>query len=110
MSGWIDEDPPEETKMTDITKELADVLHHMRRVIDDDNGARVYFGDTTKVRIDAILERYEESCNAPEPIINRVEIITHDEGRVYVNWEKDNKIVTSLQDGRKTLKIFINKQ
>jgi hypothetical protein len=96
--------------MADITKELADVLQHIRRVIDDGNGARVYFGDTTKVRIDAILERYEESCKTSEPIINRVEIITHDEGKVYVNWEKDNKIVTSLQDSRRTLKVFINKQ
>ena len=94
--------------MTDITKELADVLQHIRRVIDDGNGTPVYFGDTTKVRIDAILERYEDSCKTSEPIINRVEIITHDEGRVYVNWEKDNKIVTSIQDDGKTLKVFVN--
>jgi hypothetical protein len=94
----------------EIVKELAEVLQHIRRVIDDGNGTPVYFGDTTKVRIDAILERYEDSGKTPEPTINRVEIITHDEGRVYVNWEKDNKIVTSLQDGGKTLKIFINKQ
>jgi hypothetical protein len=45
----------------------------------------------------------------PEPVINRVEVITHDEGRVYVNWEKDNKITTSLQDEGRTLKIFVNK-
>jgi hypothetical protein len=95
--------------MTEITKELAVVLHHIRRVIDDGNGTPVYFGDTTKVRIDAILERYEESCKTPEPIINRVEIITHDGGRVYVNWEKDNRITTSLQDDGRTLKIFVNK-
>ena len=94
--------------MTEITKELADVLQHIRRVIDDGNGARVYFGDTTKVRIDAILERYEDSCKTSEPIINRVEIITHDEGRVYVNWEKDNKITTSLQDDGRTIKVFVN--
>jgi hypothetical protein len=45
----------------------------------------------------------------PEPVITRVEVITHDEGRVYVNWEKDNKITTSLQDDGRTLKIFVNK-
>ena len=111
MIGWIDEDPlmtTEETEMTEITKELVEVLQHIRRVIDDGNGNLVYFGDATKVRIDAILERYEESCRNPEPVINRVEIITHDEGRVYVNWEKDNKITTSLQDEGRTLKVFVN--
>ena len=45
----------------------------------------------------------------PEPIINRVEVITHEEGRVYVNWKKDNKITTSLQDDGRTLKVFVNK-
>ena len=43
----------------------------------------------------------------PEPVITRVEVIT-DEGRVYTNWEKDNKITTSLQDDGKTLKVFVN--
>jgi hypothetical protein len=45
----------------------------------------------------------------PEPVITRVELITHEEGRVYVNWKKDNKITTSLQDNGKTLKIFVTK-
>ena len=44
----------------------------------------------------------------PEPVITRVEVIT-DNGRDYVNWEKDNKITTSLQDDGKTLKVFVNK-
>lgn len=44
----------------------------------------------------------------PEPVITRVEVIT-DEGRVYTNWNKDNKITTSLQDDGKTLKIFVTK-
>ena len=44
----------------------------------------------------------------PEPVITRVEVIT-DQGRDYVNWNKDNKIITSLQDDGKTLKIFVNK-
>ena len=43
----------------------------------------------------------------PEPVITRVEVIT-DNGREYVNWNKDNKITTSLQDDGKTLKIFVN--
>lgn len=43
----------------------------------------------------------------PEPVITRVEVITG-EGRVYTNWEKDNKITTSLQDDGKTLKVFVN--
>ena len=45
--------------------------------------------------------------NKPEPVITRVEVIT-DNGREYVNWNKDNKITTSLQDDGKTLKIFVN--
>ena len=44
----------------------------------------------------------------PEPVITRVEVIT-DQGRDYVNWNKDTKIITSLQDAGKTLKIFVNK-
>ena len=43
----------------------------------------------------------------PEPVITRVEVIT-DEGREYVNWNKNNVITTSLQDNGKTLKIFVN--
>lgn len=43
----------------------------------------------------------------PEPVITRVEVIA-DTGRDYVNWNKDNKITTSLQDDGKTLKIFVN--
>ena len=43
----------------------------------------------------------------PEPIITRVEVITHEEGRVYVNWKTDNKITTSLQDDGRTLKVFV---
>ena len=43
----------------------------------------------------------------PEPVITRVEVIT--DKREYVNWEKDNKITTSIQDDGKTLKIFVNK-
>ena len=38
----------------------------------------------------------------------RVEIIT-DTGRDYVNWDDDNDITASYQDGAKTLKIFVNK-
>jgi hypothetical protein len=43
----------------------------------------------------------------PEPVITRVEVIT--DKREYVNWNPDNKIITSLQDNGKTLKIFVNK-
>ena len=43
----------------------------------------------------------------PEPVITRVEVIT--DKREYVNWEKDNKITTSIQDDGRTLKVFVNK-
>jgi hypothetical protein len=42
-----------------------------------------------------------------EPVITRVEVIT-DGGRIYTNWDKNNKITTSLQDDGKTLKVFVN--
>ena len=45
--------------------------------------------------------------NKPEPVITRVEVIT--DKREYVNWNKNNVITTSLQDGGKTLKVFITK-
>jgi hypothetical protein len=44
----------------------------------------------------------------PEPVINRVEVIIHEEGRVYVNWEKDNKITTSETSGGKHMKSLEN--
>jgi len=47
--------------------------------------------------------------------VNRIELIDHTNdvedggGRVFVKWEKESFIVeTSLQDNKKTLKIFIN--
>jgi hypothetical protein len=36
-----------------------------------------------------------------------VEVVNQD-GRAYVNWEKDNKVELSLQDDGKTLKVFIS--
>jgi hypothetical protein len=91
----------------EISEELANVLRHIRRSIDERSGDAVYFGLATRVRIDAILDRYEEACRPPAPIITRVEVIT-DTGRDYVSWEKDNNITTSLQDEGRTLKIFVS--
>jgi len=39
--------------------------------------------------------------------VNRVEVIDQN-GRSYVNWEQNNKTEISLQDGGKTLKVFIS--
>ena len=41
--------------------------------------------------------------------ITRVEVID-EAGRSYVNWDKDNKVNVSFQDGGRTMKIFIAKQ
>lgn len=38
--------------------------------------------------------------------VNRVEVIDQN-GRSYVNWEPTNKTEISMQDGGKTLKVFI---
>lgn len=40
--------------------------------------------------------------------INRVEVID-ETGRAYVNWKPTNKVTTSIQDGGRTLKVFVNK-
>ena len=39
--------------------------------------------------------------------VNRVEVIDQN-GRSYVNWKSTNKTELSLQDGGKTLKVFIS--
>jgi hypothetical protein len=38
--------------------------------------------------------------------VNRVEVIDQN-GRTYVNWKPTNKTEISLQDGGKTLKVYI---
>lgn len=40
------------------------------------------------------------------PKITRVEVIDED-GRSYVNWDKNSRVRISIQDNLKTLKIFI---
>ena len=40
--------------------------------------------------------------------ITRVEVIDEN-GRSYVSWKDDNDIETSIQDGGRTLKVFVNK-
>lgn len=44
----------------------------------------------------------------PLPDVDRVEVID-EKGRSYVNWDKNNEVQISLQDDRRTLKIFISK-
>lgn len=39
--------------------------------------------------------------------VNRVEVIDQN-GRSYVNWKPTNKTEISMQDGGKTLKVFIS--
>ena len=39
--------------------------------------------------------------------VTRVEVIDEN-GRTYVNWNKDNVVQFELQDDNKTLKIFIS--
>lgn len=52
------------------------------------------------------------NLNEAYPLITRVELIDHSEngkGRVYTKWEEEPVSVTlDLQDGERTLKIFIN--
>ena len=92
--------------INNLTKELAESLVEMRNFADiGEIPAAAYM-----VRADAVLDRYVDALRTPEPepVITRVEVIS-DTGRDYVNWEKDNKITTSIQDDGRTLKVFVNK-
>jgi hypothetical protein len=85
---------------------ISEKYHNIPYVIDGRHysiDGRCFFPANREHDIIDIVLADEE----PEPIITRVEVITHEEGRVYVNWKKDNKITTSLQDDGKTLKIFV---
>lgn len=42
------------------------------------------------------------------PMVTRVEVIDQD-GRSYVNWDKNNMVTIQLQDDGRTLKIFIDR-
>jgi hypothetical protein len=88
--------------INNLTKELAESLMEIRNFADiGEIPAATYM-----VKADAVLDRYIDALRTPEPVITRVEVITG-EGRVYTNWDKDNKITTSLQDDGKTLKVFV---
>lgn len=41
--------------------------------------------------------------------VTRVEVVDQN-GRSYVNWNKDNKVLLSLQDEGRTLKVFIDRK
>lgn len=59
-------------------------------------------------KLNLILEAMEnysdEQLNTSQ--VNRVEVIDQD-GRSYTNWKQTNRVKVSIQDERKTLKIFI---
>lgn len=48
------------TDLKPIAQELAEILQHMRKVIDERPGDAVYFGPKTMVKLDAALERYND--------------------------------------------------
>ena len=50
----------------------------------------------------------EDKLNELLPMVTRVEVIDQD-GRSYVNWDKDNMVTILLQDDGRPLKIFIDR-
>jgi len=50
----------------------------------------------------------EDKLNELLPMVTRVEVIDQD-GRSYVNWDKDNMVTIQLQDDGRPLKIFIDR-
>lgn len=53
------------------------------------------------------IEHLKQFTNLEQ--VTRVEVIDEN-GRNYVNWQKDNQVQTSLQDDGRTLKIFITQK
>jgi hypothetical protein len=73
---------------------------------------------TLGIAIDTVIEHVKNNGVSDDVIdmlppitflekVNRVEVIDQ-KGRSYVNWKPKNKTKISLQDGGKTLKVFIS--
>jgi len=56
------------TDLKPITQELAEVLQHLRKVIDEKPGDSVYFGTRTMVKVDAALEHYNDYLTTEETV------------------------------------------
>jgi hypothetical protein len=64
----------------------------------------LYTKDGVKLTLPQVLEhisgRVLDKCN-------RIEVVD-EKGRSYVNWKTNNKVQLSMQDGNRTLKIFVD--
>lgn len=60
------------------------------------------------VAIDLLIDLLTDACDMSK--VSRLEVISYDKGREYVNWSKEwvLNLEESLQDDGRTLKIFIN--
>ena len=56
--------------------------------------------------VELLNEEFQEDGSFKLPDVIRVEVIDQ-KGRNYVNWKSTNKVELSIQDGKRTLKIFI---
>jgi hypothetical protein len=54
-------------------------------------------------------QKVEREFNKKLSQVTRIEVIDEN-GRVYVNWKEENKVMISLQDDGRTLKIFISQK
>lgn len=68
------------------------------------NDNRFYDSNGKALSLDEVLFMLPQVC--PLNLVTRVEVIDNN-GRAYINRNKDNKVEISLQDCGKTLKVFI---
>lgn len=85
-------------RLGSINKALKEAYAAAKK--DQDDGARI-----------PVAERDKYSENTPDnPLhtITRLEIIDKVKGREVIFWDKNKKVTPSIQDGNRTLKLFID--
>lgn len=71
-----------------------------------------FWEDSDMYRMQAVIKLAQQNAIGASPEIicekvTRIEVIDNN-GRAYVNWDKNNKVELQLQDDGKTIKIFIS--
>lgn len=88
---------------------LKSAVDYLQEIQDD--GVRLLSAQVQFILINKIKDIQQNAIEASPEIIcekvTRIEVIDNN-GRAYVNWDKNNKVELQLQDDGKTIKIFIS--
>lgn len=87
-------------------EELNNQLKQATRSWDKAEKLMKILGEQESIKLWHEIQRGEIRKEAEK--LNRVEVIDEN-GRSYVNWNKDNKVQVDFQDDNQTLKIFVRK-